>query len=431
MSLLHVLFVAAISTIYGSCIPPFDVSVRIGEVIQSQRFVFDGLSNIKLQVDKFILSNDLSSDNKIVIYEAMMAHVSQYSGNRDIIDGPVFMLIDDKPSWLRNIDLIKDAVSILPDDSFPNRVWSSATRPPFKVMLGQHEEFMTQQVMGAHPTRFFTQLDSLINETRAYSSKEYGVVVDVGANLGMVSLFAAARGEHVVALEATTTTAQLLKSSCVLNGWCPAVAPNEIVPNNMNNNTRFAIFEDAVSDRDGLDITMRQDWQHSGKDKVRNAGANSMFAVEGEGSSTSTCKFEVKKSITLDSALKGLGLVPGSGNVELQQFKPANYISILKMDCEGCEPLAISGAPLLFKYNPPLSMLLEVFESRLVAAGSSPLKFLLHIEALGYNIFHQNTGQAISPVTERSVALAFGENGSSIDCVAILKSFGDHADVRE
>jgi hypothetical protein len=52
---------------------------------------------------------------------------------------------------------------------------------------------------------------------------------------------------------------------------------------------------------------------------------------------------------TLDDWMRSEGLLSESGQ----------RISVLKLDCEGCEPAALMGAQELFRKNPPLAIITE------------------------------------------------------------------------
>ena len=59
--------------------------------------------------------------------------------------------------------------------------------------------------------------------------------------------------------------------------------------------------------------------------------------------------------ITLDAVLTRLGAFAGT----LEGIAGTN-ISVLKLDCEGCEPGALLGALTMFAMNPPVFLLTEV-----------------------------------------------------------------------
>jgi FkbM family methyltransferase len=397
----------------ASCIPPFSLSaVDHKGIEQSHTFLFDGTTNSVAELDLFFSEHDLDVSHKVAAYEAIVRHFTVSASREIIVDsGEVFMQFEDKAASLTRLHLVSDAMAGLPEVIFPTRVWTTSSSPAYQVVLHGHDEYMTHQIMRNSAKWLFAQIDKMLGGIRRSRNQQPGVVVDIGANLGMVALYAAAKGERVVAFEATSTTSQKLRASCIINGWCPA-------DGELNSNDRFAIFENAVSDIDGKDVTMRLNWLKT--DNTNNEGSNSMFGVASENESDSTCSFETKKTITLDTALASMGLLPVDDSGDAAQFQPKNYISILKMDCEGCEPLALLGASRLFRYNPPLSILAEVNVERLGAAGSSPFAFLSQLDKLGYDIYHQSDGTKMSPITEESVLLAMSD--SDIDCVGIYRN---------
>eukprot|EP00392_Amoebophrya_sp_AT5.2_P019801 g20796.t1 len=190
-------------------------------------------------------------------------------------------------------------------------------------------------------------------------------------------------------------------------------------------NERFAVFENAVSSSEGEEVTMRLGWHRV--NNVLNEGANTMYDVHTSGMDGDAADIgghlncERKKTVTLDSALATLGLVPASNDEAIalsdKKFAPRHYISVLKMDCEGCEPAALLGAPLLFKHNAPKAIMIEVNADRYAAAGSSPYDVLKGLELRGYAVIDSTTSSLLSPLDE-SVVL------EDVDYLCLLSSFG-------
>jgi hypothetical protein len=403
---------------YSSCIPALPVwthDASGGEKLKN--FRFDSNVDLLAEVEEFVKEAGKDLNFKMMVLEALVKHAASFSGSRDIDNGEIFLRLDWSESFLAARDKVRTIATIvtaLPTTALPARVWSTASSPPFQIVIDS-EEFMGQQIMNPEGYWLYDQVTIVTSSTRS-SKGHSGVFIDIGANLGMVALFAAAVGEDVVAFEATSRTAQRLKASCVINGWCPLIS-DPFTVNSFNNNNRFAIFENAVSNIDGEDISMRVDWHSLGN--VTNGGANSMFKVDNE--NDSMCRFESAISITVDTALVSLGLLPEIGVAG--DFKPAKHISMMKMDCEGCEPLALLGASRLFQYNPPMSMLVEVNEERLRAGGVKAYDFLIQIEKLGYDLVVSETAMPISPVTEQIVLDELNRDDSrSFDVMAISKS---------
>ena len=78
------------------------------------------------------------------------------------------------------------------------------------------------------------------------------------------------------------------------------------------------------------------------------------------------------ETVTIDDVLLDLGLLPPVQPVDSEigqnapQYPP---ISVLKLDCEGCEPGALLGAERMFRYNPPQYIITEVRSGRLTWPG--------------------------------------------------------------
>lgn len=379
----------------ASCIPPLVLVLdTLDGGRKSHNILFDESVTILDQVQDLVVEHNLSVTSEVKVLKAMLKHAAAFSAVRAIENGEVFLQLEGKPMAVEKINSIDKALDMLSSDAFPIRVWSTVSSPPFQIVLSGEAEFMSKQISGPESIWMYNQVKLLLSSARSKYAQT-GVVIDVGANLGMVALFAAAMGEDVLAFEATSKTAKRLKASCIINGWCRH-NQNVSYTNSFSNNSRFAIFENAVSNINGEDIVMRVDW-HS-VDNITNGGANSMFTVEEE--SNTAYQLETVKSITIDTALTSLGLLP-EGGTDPAIFKPTKLISLLKLDCEGCEPLALLGSERLFKYNPPHAMMVEVNGARLYAGGVEPLSFMDQLEQLGYELHNQADGSKLSPIADR------------------------------
>ena len=67
----------------------------------------------------------------------------------------------------------------------------------------------------------------------------------------------------------------------------------------------------------------------------------------------------------LDWTLEKFGLLATTSPQQLQEplqksKRPMRSIDVLKLDCEGCEPIALLGAQRMFAENPPRFVLTEV-----------------------------------------------------------------------
>lgn len=383
----------AVQLCAAGCIPVLPMwAIISADERQLKNFYFDGSTNIIQENDNFVNALNQSTAFKILVLERIISHAASYSACRDIENGEVFFQLGSKNAAQELILSTSAAVEMLPDSLFPVRVWSTTSYPPFRIVLDGANEVMSDEVMKPDVKWIYNQVKMIVTAISETKNRS-GVIIDVGANLGIVALYCAALGEDIIAFEATTKNALSLKASCVLNGWCPSGSGSSR-KNVFSNNSRFAIFENAVSDIDGADVRMRVDWYVA--DNVTNGGANSMFAVENESDMRNI--FETATSITLDTALSSLSLLPDIG-ASPADFKPRNHISMLKMDCEGCEPLALLGAPRLFQYNAPLSMMVEINPERLRAAGVNVFDFLVKLENFGYDIIHVADNEHLSPIS--------------------------------
>lgn len=414
------LLLSLLSAGAGSCLHPHSMVFRdsSGDIVLTKEFHFDGTGSIIDAVDEAQqLLGKTGSDMRIQILEQLLRYASSGASARDITHGEMFVRVDDASRAQEKLRVSAAALGLLSADALPARIWSTASSPAFQIVLDGGDEYMTAQIMTAGGYYLYDQI-KIVTEAARNKLSRPGVFVDVGANMGMLALFAAACGEAVVAFEATAATAQRLKASCMINGWCP-LEGNPAKSNSFVNNSRFSIFENAVSAIDAKQVTMRVNWLRS--DNLVNGGGN--YVMTEADNSVSAGAIETQVTITLDTALSSLGLVPEIDSVAAD-FKPTQYISMLKLDCEGCEPSALLGATRLFEHNPPLSMLIEINTERLHAVGSSPILLLQQIEQLGYDIIESATGRMMSPVSEQVIMdILIGEH-DAFDVFATLRSFG-------
>ena len=402
----------------GSGIPPFEVLLEDNDgQLKSELLIFNESMNIVQEMRRYSEEYSLSPEMKLKLFEAVISHAASSSQHRDV-EGELFFHCKSKDTATSKAALVASVLEDFDEKDYPLRVWTTGTNPPFNVILGNDsDDYMTHFTMNPFNanggTWLYDRTRELIRRFKIVTRQPHGVVVDIGANIGAMSLYAAALGENVVAFEATSETSLKLKASCVLNGWCKK-EDNLQKESSFRNNERFAIFENAVWDRDGENVTMYLNWQYWAG--FVNSGSNTAFSVSEEDTIPHTV--EIKETITLDSALAKLGLIPETES-EVQSFEPKHIISILKLDCEGCEPKALLGGKKMFKYNPPYAIIVEINTARLRAAGSTPYDLILYIDKAGYDVINLKYGTAVSPVTEESVLAAL-EDGD-IDCICLLR----------
>lgn len=166
-----------------------------------------------------------------------------------------------------------------------------------------------------------------------------GVVIDVGAYLGVYSLTAArlvGPTGRVVACEADPRTLPWLRRNIELNGF----------------QERVLVLDAAASDRRGRADFFLNDGDASASSlAVRRRGAH---------------RIEVR-TLPLDEALPSLPRV-----------------DVMKVDVEGAEPRVLRGATRLLARSPGAALVLEVNPSALEASGSSPEALLQFLSSLGF-----------------------------------------------
>jgi FkbM family methyltransferase len=165
--------------------------------------------------------------------------------------------------------------------------------------------------------------------------------VDVGANIGIMTLHAAARvapNGKVYSFEPAPRTFAILKDNIQVNGLLETGL--------------IELYPLAVSDVEGqASLSIYSD----------NSGHNTLFGQE------SDSRVHVS-TVTLDSLL-------GHRRVDL-----------VKIDAEGAEPLILRGMEQILHANPEIVILIEFAPSHLRRAGVEPAGFLEHLQSSGFAI---------------------------------------------
>jgi len=194
------------------------------------------------------------------------------------------------------------------------------------------------------------------------------VFVDVGANEGLYSVFAAKRAETVLSIEPSSREFERLRANLELN-----------------NLTNVRARKLALSNQSGEAVLHVSGYEHEGQNTL---GEFSYLGVE----------LSYKERVPLkrlDDLIEEEGL---------------KKIDIIKLDIEGAEFLALEGAPKTLRTSRPL-LLLELFDSALRRQGSSAAEVVALLKSFNYEIyaFDQNSGRPLkkerySEVSENVVA---------------------------
>jgi FkbM family methyltransferase len=178
--------------------------------------------------------------------------------------------------------------------------------------------------------------------------------VDVGANVGVVTLHAAVRvapNGKVISFEPTPRTFEILKDNVQVNGFLESGMID----------LRCAAVSDVVGEAN-LSVY------------AANSGHNTLFGVESDSRIT-------VPTTTLDSALAH------------------NSIDIVKIDVEGAEPLVLRGMRNTVDANRHIIILIEFAPAHLRRAGVEPSVFLEELRSSGFaiRIVDDATGNVSEP----------------------------------
>jgi FkbM family methyltransferase len=178
------------------------------------------------------------------------------------------------------------------------------------------------------------------------------VVVDIGANIGIYTLYAArllGQQGKVYSFEPTPRTFEILKDNIQVNGLLELglIELRQAAVSDTVGTAQLAVFAD-------------------------NCGHNTLF-FEREKVQQVTVS-----TVTLDEALGG-----------------ETRVDVVKIDAEGAEPFIIRGMHKILNRNPGIRILLEFAPTHLRRAGVDPHDFLEEMSSLGFGIhrIHDVTGE--------------------------------------
>jgi FkbM family methyltransferase len=179
------------------------------------------------------------------------------------------------------------------------------------------------------------------------------IVADVGANIGIYTLYAArALSGHgrVYAFEPAPRTMALLQDNVQVNGFRESgiVELEQVAISDRAGTSRLAVF-------------------------AEDSGHNTLFWDD------TAASIEVP-TVTLDEVLAG---------------EPR--VDVVKIDAEGAEPFVLRGMRGIIERSPDIHIILEFAPEHLLRAGIQPLAFLDEIAALGFaaHRIHDETGELL------------------------------------
>jgi FkbM family methyltransferase len=196
------------------------------------------------------------------------------------------------------------------------------------------------------------------------------VVVDVGANLGRMTLCAArileGTGGRVHSFEPTPRTHELLRNNIQINGYLESgvVQFHREAVADIQGESKLTVFPD----RSGLNTLF---WPDDGTETV------------------------LVRTISLDEALR-----------------EERRIDVVKIDVEGAELLVMRGMKRIVERNPDIRIVLEFAPTHLRRAGVSPEAFLQEITSVGFRITRINDISGI--LQEVSVGELLGSFSANI-----------------
>ena len=186
-------------------------------------------------------------------------------------------------------------------------------------------------------------------------------VVDVGANIGILSILMARQigdSGKLYAFEPTKKTYEILRHNLALNGFEGA--------------KNITVFHKALADKDGETEFV----------EYQVCGHNSMYHMDEEAVNITKVSMS-----SMDSLL---------GNEK---------IDLVKIDVEGAEPLVLEGMKDIIEKNPELRIILEFTPDNLLHAGIQPIEFLQKLMESGFRIqcINEETGSLEEIFTDKLI----------------------------
>lgn len=208
---------------------------------------------------------------------------------------------------------------------------------------------------------------------------EGGTFIDIGANEGFYTVFAARRvgsGGAVVAVEPSPREYARLENNVAINGL-----------------TNVKLARTALGARRGKAVLHVADPEHNGQNTLGDFGHAEVKAVD-----------HVQVDITqLDSLVQDSGL---------------STVDLIKMDVEGAELEVLKGgSATLERYKPTL--LLEIFDAALRKQGASAHQVIDLLRRLGYSFYAFSESTGLPQAVERL-------NGESHNVLAVHRSRSRH-----
>lgn len=223
---------------------------------------------------------------------------------------------------------------------------------PYVLFLHRPEvdQYISSEVLQGKHDHHVAKLLKRMKEPQAKGK----LFVDVGCNIGILSIPVAVSGAQVVAFEASK-----FNYECIWNS------------RNANQLHNLKINHNAVTEKSGNKICM----QHDSRVGTPNMGG--FYAAEAKGA----CDDEVT-SVALDTYFKDL----------------TTPIYVLKIDVEGYEPKVIQGAKRILT-DPkirPMHIYMEFIPKYISAIGEDPEEFLKIFLRYGYQVYEEISNNRVT-----------------------------------
>eukprot|EP01025_Chloroclados_australasicus_P041225 TRINITY_DN4351_c0_g1_i2.p1 TRINITY_DN4351_c0_g1~~TRINITY_DN4351_c0_g1_i2.p1 ORF type:complete len:443 (-),score=36.59 TRINITY_DN4351_c0_g1_i2:525-1703(-) len=278
--------------------------------------------------------------------------------------------------------LAKSATCQIDQLSFPFRTVIVRSNPQYKMLIhGQGKDKYISDSLSSGTLTYFERDLQIVMESKLPKDvpHENVVILDIGANIGLHSLYFASKGYEVHAFEPYPDNYNLLQCSKAANSF------ENLYLNNygLSNSTSEGCM--------GLDTT--------------NHG--SAFVQK----SRTDCESKIKLS-TLDEYM--------------DQYLQEKHPYLIKIDVEGHEFFALKGAQKLLTERTPKYIFSEVVPSKFHEVGMQAYDYFKYLADLGFTGYRILRQQAVTKVTVDSFPSEFEVGNSLFDIMFVHESAEDN-----
>jgi hypothetical protein len=221
------IFVGTLNISQSACIDPYTIQVTVNNIKHELKLFQKNEDNLRsdvVTINKFVTDLGLNENHKIQLLEAALEYISMKKYIPEKNSGSLhFTFNSSHDALLANNRLQKTINYLNYTNDYPLNIWSTSTIPSYQICLLGINDFISMEIRkrGSYgPLPLLKQLIELSRIEYNNTHSESNTMIDIGGNIGAVSLYGAALGENVIAFEPIPSLGRRLLAGCILNGWC-------------------------------------------------------------------------------------------------------------------------------------------------------------------------------------------------------------------